>query len=75
MGPSVAPLWERIVILILGPPIMTVLWWAAARGWALTVQGGTASQKTKKRQRIEFFMILVAMYAVGLGMALYAWLR
>jgi hypothetical protein len=54
---------------------MTALWWFAARGWALTVQGGTASSKTKRRQKVEFYVVLVVMYVVGLGMALYAWLR
>jgi|HubBroStandDraft_1064217.scaffolds.fasta_scaffold663430_2 hypothetical protein len=75
MRPSAAPLWEQLIILILGPPIMTALWWFAARGWALTVQGGTASSKTKRRQKVEFYVVLVVMYVVGLGMALYAWLR
>jgi hypothetical protein len=75
MRSGAAPLWEQLVILILGPPIMTALWWIAARGWALAVQGGTTSRKTKKRQRVEFFVVLILMYAVGFGVVLYAWLR
>lgn len=54
---------------------MTILWWLASRGWATAIQGGTVSDKTKRRQKIEFYIVLIAMYAVGFGMALYAWLK
>lgn len=72
---SPAPLWEQLTILILGPPIMATLIWVVSRGWAMAVQGGTASEKTKRRQRIEFYAVLIAMYAIGFGMAVYAWFR
>jgi hypothetical protein len=75
MSPGAAPLWEQLIILIFGPPIMAAFWWIAARGWALTVQGGTASPKTRGRQKVEFYVVLIVMYVVGLGMALYARLR
>ena len=74
MRAGAAPLWEQLAILIIGPPIMAAFFWLMSRGWALGVQGGTASDKTKQRQKIEFWMLLVAMYVIGLGMALYAWL-
>ena len=54
---------------------MTILWFLASRGWASAVQGGAVSDKTKRRQKIEFFVVLIAMYAVGFGMVLYAWLK
>jgi hypothetical protein len=72
---SVAPRWEQFVILILGPPIMTSVWWLSARAWALSIQGESASQKTKSRQKLEFTVILVLMYAIALAFALYAWLK
>lgn len=72
---SGVPRWEQLIILILGPPIMTILWWFASRGWATAVQGGAVSDKTKRRQKIEFYIVLIAMYAVGFGMVLYAWLK
>lgn len=75
MSPDAAPLWEQLIVLILGPPIMTAFWWVAARGWAITVQGGNASSRTKRRQKVESYVVLMVMYAVGLGMAIYAWLR
>jgi hypothetical protein len=53
---------------------MAGLVWLMSRGWAISVQGGTASEKTKDRQKIQFWVFLVIMYVVVFGMALYAWL-
>ncbi len=72
MRPGAAPLGEQLAILLLGPPIMAALICFMSRGWALSVQGGVASDRTKRRQKVEFWMVLVAMYAIGAGMALYA---
>jgi hypothetical protein len=74
MRPGAAPLWEQVITLIAGPPIMTGLWWLMSRGWAANVQGGTASEMTKRRQKMEFKILLIVMYLVGFGMLLYAWL-
>jgi len=54
---------------------MAALWWLAGRNLARTIQGGSASEKTKERQRKEFWILLVAMYVLGFGVALYALLR
>lgn len=75
MGSGGAPLAEQLSILILGPPVMAGLIWLLSRGWATGVQGGSASDQTKSRQRVEFWVVLVIMYVIGFGMALYAWLR
>lgn len=74
MRPSAAPLGEQLAILILGPPIMAGLMWLMSRGWASSIQGGTVSNRTRRRQKIEFWAVLIAMYLIGFGMALYAWL-
>ena len=74
MRPGAAPLGEQPAILLVGPPVMAGLIWLMSRGWAIGVQGGSASERTKVRQKIEFWMVLVAMYVIGFGMALYAWL-
>jgi uncharacterized membrane protein HdeD (DUF308 family) len=70
-----APAWERIAIFLLGPPILTVIWAIKARGWALFVQGGAISDRTKKRQRWEFWALLAALYAMMLGVAVYAYFK
>lgn len=72
---SSTPLWEQVAILTLGPPIGAGIWLAMSRGWAATVQGGTVSEKAKRRQRVEFWALLIIAYAMSVGMALYAWLR
>lgn len=71
--PSAAPLGEQLAILILGPPVMAALTWIMSRGWAHAVQGGVVSERTKRRQKAEFWIVLVVMYVLGFGMALYAW--
>jgi hypothetical protein len=61
MRSNAAPLSEQIVIVLFAPPIMAVLWWAASRNLARILQGGSVSEKTKGRQRKEFWALLVAM--------------
>ncbi len=73
MRPGAAPIGEQLAILIAGPPLMASLIWLMSRGWATSVQGGTVSEKTKRRQRLEFWIVLIAMYVIGFCMALYAW--
>lgn len=75
MNSSQTPLWEQVIIVLLGPPVMASAWWVLSRGWAKTVQGGTASEKTRHRQKIEFWGLMIVMYVVTLGMTLYAWLK
>jgi len=73
-GPDAAPLWQQLAIVILGPPIMAWLVRLMSRGWALTVQGGTISEKTRKRQKYEFWGLLIFLYIMGIAMFAYAWL-
>lgn len=72
--PGAAPLWEQVAIGILGPPIMAILFRYMARGWAMTVQRGSVSQKTQERQKFEFWAMLIIMYLVVWGTFIYAWL-
>ena len=74
MRPGSAPIGEQLAILIVGPPLMASLIWLMSRGWATSVQGGAASEKTKRRQKLEFWVVLIVMYVIGFSMAFYAWL-
>jgi uncharacterized membrane protein YbjE (DUF340 family) len=66
--------WEQVLISTAGPPIIAVLWRLRARGWARTVQGGTVSEKTERRQKKEFWILLVVLYAIVIGVFIYsAW--
>jgi hypothetical protein len=73
MHSGAAPLPEQIAILLLGPPIGTWIWWILSRGWAKGVQGGSVSERTKRRQKIEFWIILTFTYIMFLGIFIYAW--
>ena len=75
MNNSLTPLWEQVAIVIIGPPFMACVWWVFSRGWAKTVQGGIASDKTKRRQKVEFWGLMIIMYTLTFGMTLYAWLK
>ena len=72
--PGAAPLPEQLAILFLGPPIMALVLKVMMRGWARTVQGATVSARTERRQKLEFWVVLVVMYVMVFGMAIYAWL-
>jgi hypothetical protein len=61
------PLWEQVAIVLLGPPVMACAWWLLSRGWARAVQVGMASERTKRRQKFEFWGLLIIMYMVTLG--------
>lgn len=71
--PGALPIAQQIIVLVVGPPVMAGMWWALSRGWAGLVQGGDVSGITKKRQKWEFWIILAAMYVLGFGLALYAY--
>jgi hypothetical protein len=75
MDSSPHPLWQQIVVLVLVPPVMAGLTWLMMRGWAMGVQGGTVTERTKKRQKIEFWGMLVAFYLIVWGGAVWSWLR
>lgn len=70
-----APLWQLILSLIIGPPIMAYLWLLMSGGFAAAVQGGAPSERTVKRQRVEFWILLIALYLIGIAVATYAWLK
>lgn len=56
--------WEGLLFMLAFPPVGATLWWLMSRGWAATVQGGTITASTRKRQQILFWVLLVAAYAV-----------
>jgi hypothetical protein len=74
MRPGAAPIGEQILAFLLTPPIMASLVWLMSRGWAHTVQGELVSDVTKKRQKFEFWLVLVVLYLFAIGLALFEWL-
>lgn len=66
-----APLTEQILIFVLGPPILAGLFWLKARGWAHTVQGENVSETTKRRQKLEFWVLLSLAYLMAVACVVY----
>ena len=71
MRPGAAPLIDQLILDIVGPPIMAALWWLGSRGLGLTIQGGTVSERTKQRQKKEFWVLLLLMYVLAFGLTIY----
>ncbi len=67
------PLYQQILSDIFIPPVGTVLWWLMSRGWALTVQGGTVSEMTKRRQKVEFVVVLIGVYLLMFSITIYGY--
>jgi hypothetical protein len=73
--PGALPIHEQILLDLLIPLAGAVLWRLMARGWAGVVQGAEISEETKKRQKREFWLLLIAGYALMFGITIYAWLK
>ena len=74
MRTGALPLGQIIALDLFIPPIGTCIWWLMSRGWAGFVQGGSVSENTKKRQKWEFWSILLAAYLLMFGITIYAYL-
>jgi hypothetical protein len=72
MHSTAAPLGTQLGILFIAPPVMASLWWLASRNFGNLIQGGSVSERTKKRQTTEFWVLLAAMYALVFGIKIYA---
>ena len=72
MESSALPLGEQIALFLLLPPIGSCLWWLFSRATATVFQGGTVSERTKKREKIGFFVVLVAAYILMFGIKIYS---
>ena len=70
-----SPLWQQALFVLLAPLVMALLIRLISRGWANIVQGGKVSEKTVKRQRVEFWVVLCFMYVMLFGIFLYGHLR
>jgi hypothetical protein len=64
-------LMQQCLLDLIAPPVGVCLWWLFSRGTATALQGGKVSDRTKKRQRIGFFVLLALGYAMMFGMTIY----
>lgn len=61
-----APLsfWQQVLMIIFVPPVTAAFAHIVSRGWANTVQGGKISERTRKRQKVEFWAVLAFGYVM-----------
>jgi hypothetical protein len=72
--PGALPLGQQILLDLLFPPAGAGIWWSMSSMWAMLMQGGRVSEKTKAFQKKMFWLLLVAAYSFMIGVTLYAYL-
>jgi len=72
MHQGALPLYEQLLFDVFIPPAGAILWWLMSRAWASAVQGGSVSETTRKRQKKEALVLLVAAYVLMFGITIYA---
>jgi len=72
MHQGALPLSDQLLFDVLIPPAGTVVWWLMSRAWASAVQGGKVSETTRKRQRKEAIVLLLAAYILMFSVTIYA---
>ena len=61
------PFWQQLLMILIGAPVISLVFGVLARGWANTVQGGSPSKETVARQRKLAFAMMGATWIVGFG--------
>ena len=62
-------------ILVLMPPIMTVLWWLMSRATGAALQGGEMSPRSKRWADGNFWKFMIFLYIIGFSILIYAYLQ
>lgn len=70
-----SPFWQQALFFLIAPPLMALLIHLLSRGWANIVQVGKVSERTVKRQGMQFWVVLCFMYVMLFGIFLYGHLR
>jgi hypothetical protein len=64
------PLAEQFLLDLVAPPVIAGVWGLSSRRWAAGVQGGQVSDRTKKRQKVEFAILLALAYFLLFGITI-----
>lgn len=69
MAPPIAdpPAWFKILVALLIPPVAACIFWVQVRGEALLIWRGKPSQRTKNREKKEFWLLLAFGYVVAIA--------
>jgi hypothetical protein len=55
----------------IAPPVVATLWWFFSRGTANVLQGGRASERTRRFEKTGFFVVLIVAYLIMFGVTTY----
>lgn len=69
------PLWFKLVGLAVLPPIIACWFWIQVRGEALLIWRGRPSERTKDREKKEFWLLLAFLYVSGIAIYVFAALK
>ena len=61
------PLMQQYLLDLIAPPVLATLWWFFSRGSATVLQGGSVSERTKRREKMGFFVVLTLAYLLMFG--------
>jgi hypothetical protein len=74
MRPGALPISQQFLLDLIAPPVLAIVWRFKAIGWARAVQGSKFSARTRDRQWMEFWAVLILGYLVMFGVTIYGWL-
>ncbi len=65
------PLMQQYLLDLIAPPVLATLWWFFSRGTATVFQGGSVSERTKRREKVGFVVVLTLAYLLMFGWTTY----
>lgn len=66
------PLGQQIALDLIGPPVITGIWWILARGWA-GLMGTTNSDVVRGWQKPALWIVLIGCYFIMFGITIGAY--
>ncbi len=67
------PLLQQIGLDLVGPPVLTFLWWLMSRGWANIAQSGRPTTGTKIWMNKGAWILLGILYCLAFGITIYGY--
>src|SRR5690348_15186610 len=68
----VLSLEQQLFLDLLFPPVGASVWWLMSTGWAMVMQGGKISERTKAFRKTLFWALLVGAYALMFAVTVYS---
>ena len=66
------PFSQQLLLDLFMPPLGALVWMFMVRWWAATLQGGDITERTRRRQKKAFWVVLVIAYLTMFGVTFYA---